>query len=130
MSDLKKITTPTLDNVEIEKYLRHPLIAPLHLTQSEFRRNTAIIKKMIDEPNFGIKLIRDEKGNLKLKAFSDEKTLQLENIRKRYLVRNFPDVDLDIMLNYNFFPPKIVNSNKGELLRMYKGFLSSYPQHG
>jgi DNA replication protein DnaC len=128
MSDSKKIRILSSDDEEIKKYLQHSLITPLHLTPSEFCQNASVIKKMVDDPNSSIKLIRDEKGNLKLKVVHDEKLLQIENIRKKYLIRNFSDEYLNIMLNNHFFSK--VDPTKAQLLNTYKQFIHSYPTHG
>jgi predicted AAA+ superfamily ATPase len=131
MSDLKsvkdlslqQVTKQDVSNLEISKYSQHPSIVSLHLTPTEFRKYAAIIKAMVDNDTAAIKLIRDTDGKLKLKSTSITQTGKIDNIRRNYLIRNFSDEHLDIMLNHHFFPK--VDPTKATLLRRYKTFVET-----
>ncbi|MDR0739407.1 MAG: ATP-binding protein [Mycoplasmataceae bacterium] len=120
----------TIDDAELQQYRHHPSIIDLNLTDKEFKQYFGVITRMVKEqstapqenPNnevlFYTKLIRDQRGKLKVISVPTEKIYDLMLIRLHYLIRDFPDRQLNILLNAASIG-KVVDVSKKKLLLYY-----------
>ncbi|MDR0739672.1 MAG: ATP-binding protein [Mycoplasmataceae bacterium] len=116
------------------EYKNHPLIADLNLTDKEFKQHFGAIMHMIqqysnaltDNPNnevrFQTKLIRDQNNKLQLISFVTPETNFLYRIRSHYSLRDFPDRNLNILLDKKSIG-SLVDSNKKKILNHYLSVL-------
>jgi DNA replication protein DnaC len=128
---------------DIDKYKNHPLIQPLNITEVEFKKYGALIKRIIREeetcaanPNdcylIGkqhLRLIRDSNNKLTPIFIPCEKTAQLTNIKEHYLIHSFGTDYFKVRIAKAFFNK--VDKTKADLLNLYKRYIDKKSiEHG
>jgi DNA replication protein DnaC len=119
---------------ELDKFRHHPLIKDLQLTDQEYKRYFGAIVYMIkereqstnknNEPFFYYtQLIRNKNGKLEVVSIPNEKTYALLQIKNHYLIRNFPESKLSVLLNIESIG-KEVDETKKAVLRYYREVLN------
>lgn len=110
---------------EIEKYKNNEVIKKLNLTDSEFRRHLFVIKQMVEENNnngYSLELVRIN-GKLEVKTNIKESVARHLRVMNNYLIRTFPNEDLQITLSRDYFSK--VDPSKAKILNWYKQYLES-----
>jgi DNA replication protein DnaC len=115
---------------ELKKYRNHPLIKDLQLTDQEFKRYLGVIVHMVKEREenqddslfYFTQLVRNEKGELQTVSMPNEKNYDLLQIKNHYLIRHFPNSELNVLLDIQSIG-KTVHETKKHVLNYYKKVL-------
>jgi primosomal protein DnaI len=135
--ETKKSSSFSFTSSDVVKYVDSPLIKDLKLSSKEFRQNFMIIKQMVDEyekcnklddrccneSNYHIKLIRDQNNNLQIISVPCEKLERILQVKSKYLIRNFSNKYLKVLLNPQSIG-KLVSPTKAKLLDIYQKYLN------
>ncbi|MDR3330187.1 MAG: ATP-binding protein [Mycoplasmataceae bacterium] len=119
--------------IDLSQYQHHPLVESLKLSDKEFKQFFGVIVKMIAEqklcdetPNvcsnvtaYHTRLIRSDKNKLEVVSVPCEKVQNMEQIKSHYLIRNFADTNLNVLLTPKSIG-KLVDPTKAKLLEHYK----------
>jgi hypothetical protein len=120
-------------SVDTSKYRHHPLVESLNLTDKEFKTHFGVIVHMINEQNIcdqtpidcgntsrsHTRLVRNAKDQLEVISIPCEKVQSIVQIKSKYLIRNFADMYLNVLLNQKSIGP-LVDPTKARLLKQYE----------
>lgn len=110
-------------NDEFKKYRNSEIIKRLNLTDAEFRKYIYVIKQMVESNNINgyfPELVRIN-GKLEVKTTIKENIARRLRVRSNYLIKTFPDENLDITLSKEYFNK--VDPTKAKVLNWYKQYL-------
>jgi DNA replication protein DnaC len=130
----KKRIDQTSD-INLEFYRNHESIRDLALSEKEFKQHFGVIVRMIKEremmsinpktpPFYRSQLIRNTNGKLEVISVPNAETYTLLQIKNHYLIRDFPDDKLKILIDTESIGKEIDQSKKA-VLHYYEDVLKN-----